>query len=76
MVLLDILLPQKDGIETLRALRQEYPRAKIIAISGGGQSMTKEDVLEAAATLGATQTLTKPFSREELLVAVTAVLAL
>jgi DNA-binding response OmpR family regulator len=75
MVLLDILLPLQDGIETLRALRKEYPRVKIVAMSGGGQGVTKENALAAAAALGAAQTLAKPFSREQLLGIVTAVLA-
>jgi two-component system, chemotaxis family, chemotaxis protein CheY len=75
IVLLDILLPLQDGIETLRALRKEYPRAKIVAMSGGGQGVTKENALAAATALGAVQTLAKPFSREQLLGIVTAVLA-
>ncbi len=75
MVLLDILLPLQDGIETLRALRKEYPRVKIVAMSSGGQGVTKENALAAAAALGAAQTLAKPFSREQLLGIVTAVLA-
>jgi hypothetical protein len=48
---------------------------KIVAMSGGGQGVTKENALAAAAALGAMQTLAKPFSREQLLGIVTAVLA-
>ena len=49
--------------------------ARVLAMSGGGLSVTKEDALDVAAALGARQTLAKPFPREELLVSVTAALA-
>ena len=75
LVITDILMPGKEGIETILALRKAYPGVKIIAISGGGR-MGKLDVLPIAKSFGAVRTLAKPFEREELLEAVRAVLAM
>ncbi|MEW6298076.1 MAG: response regulator [Thermodesulfobacteriota bacterium] len=74
LVITDILMPQKEGIETIRTLRRTNPGVKIIAISGGGR-MSKLDLLPIAQTFGAVRTLAKPFERKELLEAVRAVLA-
>ncbi|MBI3796927.1 MAG: response regulator [Deltaproteobacteria bacterium] len=74
VVLTEILLPKKDGIETIRDLRKEWPHVKIIAMSGGGYRVTPQSVLEAAADFGALRTLAKPFSCQTLLSAVAIVL--
>jgi DNA-binding NarL/FixJ family response regulator len=55
-------------------LRRESPSTPVIAISGGGRSGLS-DYLPIAQRLGASCTLAKPFSREEILHAVRAVLA-
>jgi CheY-like chemotaxis protein len=73
VVLSDVLMPEMDGIEMLVRLRKEAPDAKIISMSGGG-IQDKEHVLEIAERLGAARTLSKPFSREDLLGAVEGVL--
>ena len=73
VVISDVLMPEMDGIEMLRRLRKEAPDAKIISMSGGG-IQDKEHVLEIAERLGAARTLSKPFTREELLNVVAAVL--
>ncbi len=73
VVISDVLMPEMDGIEMLRRLRKEVPNAKIISMSGGG-IQDKEHVLEIAERLGAARTLSKPFTREELLNVVAAVL--
>jgi len=65
LVLSDVLMPEMDGIEMIMRLRKEAPDAKIISMSGGG-IQDKEHVLEIAQRLGASKTLSKPFSREEL----------
>ena len=49
LVLVDIFMPERDGLEVIRALRAETTQAKIIAMSGGGQTGQIE-VLEAAKT--------------------------
>lgn len=66
MVITDIFMPVKDGIETIIELRREHPHVKIIAISGGGP-LNMPGFLAEAAHLGADKTLTKPFSAKELL---------
>lgn len=69
VILLDMLMPEPDGLETILALRRVDPAVKVIAISGGGQTGTR-DFLYVAAALGAQRTLRKPFHRQELLEAV------
>ena len=69
LILLDIFMPGKEGLETIRDLRRAHPAIRIIAMSGGG-SKGSFDVLKMATMLGARRTLAKPFSREQLLEAV------
>jgi CheY-like chemotaxis protein len=66
LVITDIVMPDMEGIETIRALRLEGPTVPIIAISGG----SGPNYLRAATELGATASLEKPFAAEELLAAV------
>lgn len=73
VVILDILMPEKEGIETIREMRRRSAKIPIIAISGGGRTKTL-DFLAAAKALGATATLQKPFSRDALLAEVGAAL--
>ena len=74
IVITDILMPGVDGIELIRRLRQEQQEVPIIAISGGGQC-PPDLYLLSSQYLGATLTLSKPFSREELLDCVKKVLS-
>lgn len=66
VVITDILMPDKEGIETILELRRTYPKIRIIAISGGGRTGNK-DFLRTAKHLGADRTLAKPFGLAELL---------
>ncbi len=75
LVITDIIMPEKEGIETIMDLRKDSPGLKIIAISGGGKAMSSSTCLNLAKGLGASKTLAKPFTRQELLDAVTEVLA-
>lgn len=70
LVITDLVMPEKEGIETILALRKESPTTKIIAMSG-----STEDYLTVARKLGASGTLAKPFSRQQLLDAVASVLS-
>jgi DNA-binding NtrC family response regulator len=73
LVITDILMPEKEGLEIIRELRQEFPLLKVIAISGGGRT-GKLDFLDIATKLGAVRTFHKPFALRELLDAVKEIL--
>lgn len=75
LVVMDIIMPEKEGIETIIDLRKVNPAVKIIAISGGGR-IGPESYLITAKGLGAVETLQKPFTTEELTGAVDRVLGL
>jgi len=72
LVICDIIMPEKEGIETIGAIRCKNRTVKIIAMSGGGH-VGSGGFLEMAARLGADHTLAKPFGREELKSALSAV---
>ena len=74
IVITDIIMPEKEGIETIMELVRESPDVRIIAISGGGQATPGSTCLHLAKRLGAATTLAKPFSKQELLNAVQEVL--
>lgn len=65
LVITDIIMPEKEGIETIRTLLSHNPNAKVIAISGGGR-LRNTDFLQMARRLGACETLAKPFDPDEL----------
>jgi CheY-like chemotaxis protein len=74
LIITDIIMPEKEGIETIMELRRDYPDVKIIAISGGGQATAGSMCLTLAGQLGADRTLAKPFSKQELLTMISDVL--
>jgi len=65
LVITDILMPQKEGIETIREIRSVLPHTPIIAISGGTD--TGADYLKMAQTFGATAVMSKPFDPSAML---------
>lgn len=69
VVILDIIMPEKEGFETIVELRRDYPNLKIIAISGGG-SIGATNYLKLAKTLGAHLTFEKPIMMKELKAAI------
>ena len=71
LVITDIIMPGKDGLETIRDIRKRWPSTKIIAISGGGMCGTGL-YTTLSLKLGAALVMNKPFASEELLKAVTA----
>lgn len=73
LVLTDLVMPGKEGVETIIELHQKKPSLPIIAMSGG---MPRSNMyLEIAAKLGARRTLAKPFMPQELLAAINDTLA-
>jgi two-component system, chemotaxis family, chemotaxis protein CheY len=73
MVITDIHMPEKNGLEAIIELRQIAPQARILAMSGGDLN-TRVDVLGDATLLGAVHTIAKPFTLDEMLRAVDRVL--
>jgi len=69
LVLVDILMPGLDGIETIVQLRHLAPGAKIVAMSGGGE-IGKTECIAAAIRFGADVGLQKPFDAATLAQAV------
>ncbi|MCL2458511.1 MAG: response regulator [Desulfobulbus sp.] len=65
LVITDLIMPEKEGLETINLLKKEYPDLKIIAISGGGR-IGPEAYLPAAKGLGADRVFSKPFDVREL----------
>ncbi len=84
LVITDIIMPGKDGVQTAYDIRMEFPKTKIIVMSGGGNvapqdyepsAITTTAYLASAAEIGADLTLTKPFDRHELIKAVKELIA-
>ncbi len=69
MVITDIIMPEKDGIETITEISKINPGTKIIAMSGGGR-ITPKSYLLMAKQFGAARTFTKPVNLKELVTAV------
>ena len=66
VVLMDILMPDQDGLETIVAFRREFPSSRIIAMTGGGDKIGTLNFLEVAKMLGACGVLQKPFQLQTL----------
>ncbi len=71
LVITDLVMPESEGIETIRAIRSEQPNLKVIAVSGAFEGQ----FLQSAALLGACATLLKPVGRDQLLSTVRRVLS-
>ena len=66
LVITDIVMPEKEGLETIRDLKKDHKDVKILAITGKNFA-DGYNYLFAAQTLGANDILNKPFNREDLL---------
>jgi DNA-binding response OmpR family regulator len=73
LVITDLLMPEKEGLETITELRRANDLVPIVAMSGGGRVGPRE-YLDTARCLGANATLAKPFARQELLATVNGLL--
>jgi DNA-binding response OmpR family regulator len=69
LVIVDILMPGKEGIATILELREANPEARILAMTGGGK-FSSGDLLRIAELLGADNSLKKPFKPADLLATV------
>jgi DNA-binding response OmpR family regulator len=69
LVITDLFMPDRDGLEVIRTLRQEFPSVKVIAMSGGGFGGSM-NMLPFARRLGAAEVLDKPFDFATVLAAV------
>lgn len=69
LVITDLIMPEKEGIETIRELRRDFSDVKIIAISGGG-AIGAETYLQMAKSMGAHRVFGKPFQLQEMLEAI------
>ncbi len=69
LIVTDIIMPEQEGLETIRKIREDLSDVKIIAISGGGIGGA-ESYLSLAAKLGADITFKKPVEHRDLLEAV------
>lgn len=69
LIITDLIMPKKEGIETIVELHRDFQNVKVIAMSGGGVN-DPDSYLQIAKTIGAVKTLAKPFNRKELLGAV------
>jgi len=84
VVITDIIMPGKNGVETVHEIRKNFPNTRVIVISGGGNvtpmdyepsAIKTSAYLASAAAAGADVTLTKPFDRREILDAVNQLIA-
>lgn len=62
LVITDLYMPEKEGIETILDLKREHPQVKVVAISGA----VSEQLLNAAQHLGADRVLSKPIQPKQL----------
>jgi CheY-like chemotaxis protein len=74
LVITDLIMPEKDGIELMNEMRWKQPQIRILAMSGGGH-VPREQYLRIARGLGAHAVLEKPFTNKTLIDLVAEVLA-
>jgi DNA-binding response OmpR family regulator len=65
IIITDMVMPEKEGLETILELQKDFPSVKIIAISGGGRIGPK-DYLAMAHRFGAARTFSKPFALSDI----------
>ena len=66
VVLTDVIMPEKDGMQVISEVRKNFPEVRIIAMSGGGH-VSRDQYLKIAKGLGAHAVLEKPFANQKLL---------
>lgn len=66
LIICDLFMPEKEGLETIQELHRDFPQVKVMAISGGNPHDGRMDFLPLAKQLGAAAALHKPFMPAEL----------
>lgn len=67
VLITDVFMPSRDGLETIQYFRVEYPDVGIIAMTGGSPTGRVDEYLKVANVAGANATLRKPFAAQALL---------
>ncbi len=75
LVIMDMLLPDKQGFEILKELKQHHSQVNVLAISGGFFSDADDTVLDIAHRLGVGKALAKPFELTDFLATVNQLLS-
>ena len=75
LVITDLVMPEKGGIDLIMELKKKDPNIKVIAISGGGGITGRFDYLPIAKLVGATEIIAKPFQVTEIRAQVAKMLA-
>lgn len=75
LVITDILMPEKDGIELITELAEKDMNIPVIAVSGGRRAISQEFNLQSAQLMGVKVTLPKPFTRDQLRAAIATALS-
>lgn len=70
IAVVDVLMPDGDGLDVVLAARRISPHTRLLAISGGGRYMRADECLRLAKGIGADRVLLKPFNRQQLVSAV------
>ena len=71
LIVTDLLMPDMDGIETIRAMKNANPDAKFIVVSGGGSGGSGDEYLESVQVMfDIKHTFSKPFDMDQFLQAV------
>ncbi len=75
LIIIDLVMPEREGIETICSLRKDRPDLKILAVSGAFKDPMLDNMLRCASMLGADATLPKPVRPEDLAATVRTLLA-
>jgi DNA-binding response OmpR family regulator len=73
LLITDLVMPEKEGLETIDEVKRKHPSLKIIAMSGGGR-VNATDYLNIARAMGADLVLAKPFSIDEMVASLSSLL--
>lgn len=67
LVITDVFMPGRNGLEVIRDVREKWPGVKVLAISGGWAGTSADEAMATATLTGADRTLSKPFGPKELI---------